>query len=216
MERSVAETPAAPGARAIRLPTLTLDWRRALGGAGGDETGDASLIFVEGDVSLQSAGRSTFDPARQRQALFDGDFIKTGRTGSAEIMFTDGTLYTIRPGSLFEVRRPTSSESSGSQVKMVSGAISVYTAAGTSTIATDAATASVGRESRVNVDVEVGERTEVTTFRGEIFPAPRSWVETVYPGLAYFNEVDRGGHFAAWEEPALFASEVRAAFKPLR
>ena len=140
--------------------------RRALGGAGGDETGDASLIFVEGDVSLQSAGRSTFDPARQRQALFDGDFIKTGRTGSAEIMFTDGTLYTIRPGSLFEVRRPTSSESSGSQVKMVSGAISVYTAAGTSTIATDAATASVGRESRVNVDVEVGERTEVTTFRG--------------------------------------------------
>lgn len=141
--------------------------RRALGGAGGDETGDASLIFVEGDVSLQSAGRSTFDPARQRQALFDGDFIKTGRTGSAEIMFTDGTLYTIRPGSLFEVRRPTSSESSGSQVKMVSGAISVYTAAGTSTIATDAATASVGRESRVNVDVEAGERTEVTTFRGQ-------------------------------------------------
>ena len=55
-----------------------------------------------------------------------------------------------------------------------------------------------------------------TTFLGEIFPAPRSWVETVYPGLAYFNEVDRGGHFPAWEEPALFASEVRAAFKPLR
>ena len=55
-----------------------------------------------------------------------------------------------------------------------------------------------------------------TTFLGEIFPAPRSWVETVYPGLAYFNKVDRGGHFPAWEEPALFASEVRAAFKPLR
>ena len=55
-----------------------------------------------------------------------------------------------------------------------------------------------------------------TTFRGEIFPAPRSWVETVYPGLAYFNEVDRGGHFPAWEEPTLFVSEVRAAFKPQR
>jgi pimeloyl-ACP methyl ester carboxylesterase len=55
-----------------------------------------------------------------------------------------------------------------------------------------------------------------TTFPGEIWAAPRSWVETVYPGLAYFNEVDRGGHFAAWEEPALFTSEVRAAFKPLR
>ena len=55
-----------------------------------------------------------------------------------------------------------------------------------------------------------------TTFPGEIWAAPRSWVETVYPGLAYFNEVDRGGHFAAWEEPALFATELRAAFKSLR
>jgi pimeloyl-ACP methyl ester carboxylesterase len=55
-----------------------------------------------------------------------------------------------------------------------------------------------------------------TTFPGELWAAPRSWVETVYPGLAYFNEVDRGGHFAAWEHPALFASELRAAFKPLR
>jgi hypothetical protein len=54
------------------------------------------------------------------------------------------------------------------------------------------------------------------TFPGEIWAAPRSWVETVYPGLAYFNEVDRGGHFAAWEEPELFSEEIRAAFKPLR
>jgi len=55
-----------------------------------------------------------------------------------------------------------------------------------------------------------------TTFPGEIWAAPRSWVETVYPGLAYFNEVQKGGHFAAWEEPALFTSELRAAFRPLR
>jgi pimeloyl-ACP methyl ester carboxylesterase len=55
-----------------------------------------------------------------------------------------------------------------------------------------------------------------TTFPDEIFAAPRSWVETVYPGLAYFNEVDRGGHFAAWEEPELFSKEVRAAFRKLR
>ena len=62
------------------------------------------------------------------------------------------------------------------------------------------------------VSVPVG----FTTFPGEIWASPRSWVEMVYPGLAYFKEVDRGGHFAAWEEPALFASELRAAFKPLR
>jgi pimeloyl-ACP methyl ester carboxylesterase len=55
-----------------------------------------------------------------------------------------------------------------------------------------------------------------TTFPGEIFPAPRSWVDLVYPNVSYFNAVDRGGHFAAWEEPELFASELRAAFRPLR
>jgi len=55
-----------------------------------------------------------------------------------------------------------------------------------------------------------------TTFPGEIFQAPRSWVEQSYPNLTYFNKVDRGGHFAAWEEPELFSSEVRAAFRSLR
>jgi pimeloyl-ACP methyl ester carboxylesterase len=55
-----------------------------------------------------------------------------------------------------------------------------------------------------------------TTFPGEIFAAPRSWVEAVYPNLTYFNEVDRGGHFAAWEEPELFSTELRAAFGSLR
>jgi pimeloyl-ACP methyl ester carboxylesterase len=55
-----------------------------------------------------------------------------------------------------------------------------------------------------------------TTFPGEIFRAPRSWVELGYPTLTYFHEADRGGHFAAWEEPELFTTEIRAAFKPLR
>jgi pimeloyl-ACP methyl ester carboxylesterase len=55
-----------------------------------------------------------------------------------------------------------------------------------------------------------------TTFPGEIYASPRSWVEKAYPSLAYYNKVDRGGHFAAWEEPELFASEMRAAFRPLR
>jgi pimeloyl-ACP methyl ester carboxylesterase len=64
------------------------------------------------------------------------------------------------------------------------------------------------------------EPTEVplgySVFPGEIFRAPRSGVERVYAGLGYYNEVDRGGHFAAWEEPELFAAEVRAAFRSVR
>ena len=56
-----------------------------------------------------------------------------------------------------------------------------------------------------------------TTFPGEIWRTPRSWVEKAYPNVdIYFNEVDKGGHFAAWEEPELFASEVRATFRSLR
>ena len=55
-----------------------------------------------------------------------------------------------------------------------------------------------------------------TTFPGENFRAPRSWVLKAYPNLTYFHEVDRGGHFAAWEEPELFATELRAAFRSLR
>jgi pimeloyl-ACP methyl ester carboxylesterase len=55
-----------------------------------------------------------------------------------------------------------------------------------------------------------------TTFPGEIWQSPRSWVEVSYPNVTYFNKVDQGGHFAAWEEPELFSSEVRAAFRSLR
>jgi pimeloyl-ACP methyl ester carboxylesterase len=55
-----------------------------------------------------------------------------------------------------------------------------------------------------------------TTFPGEIWRTPRSWVENSYPNVSYFNEVDRGGHFAAWEEPELFSDEMRAAFRSLR
>jgi pimeloyl-ACP methyl ester carboxylesterase len=55
-----------------------------------------------------------------------------------------------------------------------------------------------------------------TAFPGELWAAPRSWAQTAYPDLAYSNEVDAGGHFAAWEEPELFSTEVRAAFRSLR
>jgi len=55
-----------------------------------------------------------------------------------------------------------------------------------------------------------------TTFPGEIFRAPRSWAETLYPTLVYFNKAEKGGHFAAWEEPEIFAQELRGAFSSLR
>jgi hypothetical protein len=75
-----------------------------------------------------------------------------------------------------------------------------------------AAAAAASGQAPPPVGVPVG----FTAFPGELWAAPRSWAETAYPELAYYNAVDRGGHFAAWEEPEVFASEVRAVFRSLR
>ena len=56
----------------------------------------------------------------------------------------------------------------------------------------------------------------ISVFPDELYQAPRSWAERAYPKLIYFHEVDKGGHFAAWEEPDLFATEIRAAFRAVR
>jgi pimeloyl-ACP methyl ester carboxylesterase len=56
----------------------------------------------------------------------------------------------------------------------------------------------------------------VSAFPDEIYQAPRSWAEKAYPRLIHYNKLDKGGHFAAWEQPELFVAEMRAAFKALR
>jgi pimeloyl-ACP methyl ester carboxylesterase len=56
----------------------------------------------------------------------------------------------------------------------------------------------------------------VSVFPGEQYQAPKAWAERAYPNLIYFNEVAKGGHFAAWEQPQLFSEEIRAGFRSLR
>ena len=73
-------------------------------------------------------------------------------------------------------------------------------------------TARAAGQAPTPVSIPVG----FTTFPGEIWRTPRGSVEKAYPNVIYFNKVDKGGHFAAWEEPELFAEELRAAFRPLR
>jgi pimeloyl-ACP methyl ester carboxylesterase len=63
---------------------------------------------------------------------------------------------------------------------------------------------------------EISLPVAITVFPDEVYRAPETWARRAYRNLVYFNEVDRGGHFAAWEQPELFASELRAAFRPLR
>jgi pimeloyl-ACP methyl ester carboxylesterase len=56
----------------------------------------------------------------------------------------------------------------------------------------------------------------ITVFPGESYHAPETWARRAFRNLIYFHEVDRGGHFAAWEQPDLFSAELREAFRPLR
>lgn len=64
--------------------------------------------------------------------------------------------------------------------------------------------------------VDISLPAAITVFPGEIYRAPRSWSERSYHKLIYFHEVDKGGHFAAWEQPQLFSEEIRVAFRSLR
>jgi len=63
---------------------------------------------------------------------------------------------------------------------------------------------------------EISLPVAISVFPGEVYRVPETWARRAYPSLAYFNEVDKGGHFAAWEQPEIFSREIRAAFRPLR
>jgi pimeloyl-ACP methyl ester carboxylesterase len=63
---------------------------------------------------------------------------------------------------------------------------------------------------------EISLPVAITVFPDEVYRAPETWARRAYRNLIYFHEVDKGGHFAAWEQPELFAAEIRAAFKSLR
>jgi pimeloyl-ACP methyl ester carboxylesterase len=76
----------------------------------------------------------------------------------------------------------------------------------------DAPAAAAATQTSPEVSIPAG----FTSFPGEIWQTPRSWAEKAYANLTYFNTVDKGGHFAAWEEPELFSSELRSAFRQLR
>jgi pimeloyl-ACP methyl ester carboxylesterase len=72
------------------------------------------------------------------------------------------------------------------------------------------------RECQWKPDAVRESRRPISVFPGELYPAPESWAKRAYRNLIYFHAVDKGGHFAAWEEPQLFAEEMRAAFRSLR
>jgi len=138
-----------------------------LGAEPGEVAGAGQIFSLKGRVSVQRAGKTAWEPARERMPLFNGDFVRTGSDGSAEILLADGTIYRIAPDSLLEIHQRSRTAAEG-KVKMMVGRLKVFTTSNTSTVATDAVETSVERDSRVAVDVDgTDRRTVVATYAGQ-------------------------------------------------
>jgi hypothetical protein len=130
--------------------------------------GSGQIVALQGKVEVQRANGTRWDPAREKQRLYNGDFIKTSREGAADILFLDGTVYRVGPDSLLEVHRAGRSEreASGGEVKVRVGQVNVYTTTSPSLVLTDAARAEVERDSRLGVDVGSDATTVVSSYAG--------------------------------------------------
>jgi hypothetical protein len=138
-----------------------------LAGAGDQElVGVGQFFSLEGRVEMQRAGQTDWENGHQQLPVFNGDFVRTGRDGNAEILFADGSLYRISPNSLLEIHHQVSQEGAGT-VKMVVGRINVYTSGTSSTVTTDTVETEIKRDSRVAVDVAAdNEETTISAFQG--------------------------------------------------
>ncbi len=132
--------------------------------AGTSMKSNANVVDTAGDVTIQKANRNTWESLKPNTGVGEGDFIKTGPNGTAEVLWNDGTMYRIRPETLFEVhgaRGP-----SGSNVKLVVGTTDVNTGdKNKASVSTDAALANIGTNASVGMDTD-SQRTNVSSFAG--------------------------------------------------
>ncbi|MBK9087929.1 MAG: hypothetical protein IPL90_02290 [Holophagales bacterium] len=137
---------------------------------------DAAIMELGGRVEIQRASRATWESARVGMKLYEGDFLKTGANGLAEVMAVDGTFYRIKPETLFEVHRGKTFAGAGegepkrqSEIKFIVGTVDIDTGEGSrSIVRTDAATADIGSRSTVGVDVDPSKTTGVSAYRGRV------------------------------------------------
>lgn len=141
-----------------------------LGGLANREfVGSGQFIALHGKVEVQRANQTKWEKAREKQPLYNGDFVKTGYDAFAEVLFSDSTVYKVGPDSLLEVHREARggrSPSSG-EVKMKSGQVNVFTASNSSSVVTDAARADIEHDSRVGVEVADDSATLVAAYAGK-------------------------------------------------
>jgi len=133
----------------------------------GQGGGVGHFYTIDGRVQIQRTGEAEWESAHLRMPVFNGDFVRTGRDGSAEILFVDGSLYRIEQNSLLEIHHRPSDDASTGTVRMVVGRINVYTSDEPSMVSTDHANAEIQRKSKVAVDVdEEVHQTRVSAYEG--------------------------------------------------
>ncbi|HEX2758395.1 MAG TPA: FecR domain-containing protein, partial [Thermoanaerobaculia bacterium] len=132
--------------------------------AGASVKSNANVVDTAGSVQIQKANRNTWESLKPNTGVGEGDFIKTGPNGTAEVLWNDGTMYRIRPETLFEVHG--AGGLSGANVKLVVGTTDVNTGdKSKASVSTDAALANIGTNASVGMDTD-SRRTNVSSFAG--------------------------------------------------
>jgi len=171
-----AKYPDAQGA-AVESQTIS---RAALSGSSSAEN-DAQFLTVEGDVQFQKGSSNDWHRAEVRTGLFNGDWVKTAENASAELIFSNGSLYTVGPNALLEIYaqfNPATSKKSNS-VQMQIGTVEVATTDDSSTVRTPGSQVVVDSESTTQVGVDRGKATSVMTTKGSASVAGPSGSPTV-------------------------------------
>ncbi|MCX7896174.1 MAG: hypothetical protein N2447_09540, partial [Thermoanaerobaculum sp.] len=131
--------------------------------------GAAQIIAVSGRAEVQRANQTAWEKAKERLALYNGDFLKTSGDAVVELLFADGTVYRVGPDSLLEIHREARGGRRGEagEVKVKVGQVNVSTALNPSTVVTDAAGVSIQQESRVGLEVAEDASTTVAAYAGK-------------------------------------------------
>lgn len=190
----------------------------ALAGSGAHQLAGVGEFFsLEGRVQVQRAGSSEWDNAQHRMPVFNGDFVRSGRDGTAEILFTDGSLYRIAPNSLLEIQHTPEADANSGTVRMRVGRIHVTTSGSSSTVTTENTETEISSESRVAVNVDEGSQgqTRVAAFDGRATVRTNDGGEVKLGSRQQVETTDAGGLTATRtipDPPQLLEPQNNASF----
>ncbi len=165
---------------------------------------DATFYEVEGSVQVQKGAEGTWTPARVKMALTDGDFVKTGANGSAEVRYADGQVHTIRAETLFEIKKRIDPETNTrkNQVKIVKGVIDVITTSEKSRIVTPSnVVVEQAPDTKASVEVKADNTASFSVFEGKGGTVTTAKGETVDVGNR--ERVSQKADFSLREKVAL-------------